>query len=64
MSPSAVITANSSRSQTFYPEFPTRIFPLADNSFPAARFYLNEHRLCSLHWGASAPRFLLAVIGG
>src|SRR5271170_4987240 len=29
----------------------------ADNSFPTARFYLSEHRLCSLHLGSFGSPF-------
>src|SRR5258708_23358263 len=33
----------------------------SDNSFPAAGFYLHEHRLCSLHLGSfGSPFFHLA----
>ena len=42
---SAVSTVNSS------------LFP--DNFFPTARFYLNEHRLCSLHLGSCGSPFFL-----
>jgi hypothetical protein len=35
----------------------TRIFYSRDNSFAAARFYLSEHRLCSLHLGSFGSPF-------
>ena len=41
---SAAITAKSSSNSR-------------DNSFPAARFYLSEHRLCSLHLGSFGSPF-------
>ena len=42
---SAGITVKSSRSE--------------DNSFPTARFYLSEHRLCSLHLGSLGSPFFI-----
>src|ERR1039458_3088987 len=42
---SAGITVKSSRSE--------------DNSFPTARFYLTEHRLCSLHLGSLGSPFFI-----
>src|ERR1039458_10226166 len=42
---SAGITVKSSRSE--------------DNSFPTARFYLSEHRLCSLHLGSLGSPFVI-----
>src|SRR5579872_702294 len=41
----------------FRPNSQSNLFQLRDNSFPSLRFYLSEHRLCSLHLGSFGSPF-------